>query len=190
MTEKALTASMEDYLETIFTLEKTRKVARVKEIAQRMEVRMSSVSGVLKILAKRQMIEHEKHGYAELTPAGTKVARMIHQRHQALNEFLVRILGMTSKTADNDACGIEHAISRTTMKRLLEFIEFIKICPRVGTHWLEHFIRYCKHGKKQPKGCIKCLSQCIDKANTKINELASKKSVTFQCEKIDQFARR
>lgn len=182
MLKKALTSTMEDYLEAIYNLEKVHKVARVKEIAQWMKVEMSSVSGILKTLAKKKMIKHEKHSYVELTPEGAKIARVIHQRHKDLTDFLVRILGMDYKTAEGDACRIEHAISRTTMKRLREFIEFIKVCPRAGAHWLEHFIRYCEYSKKQPQGCVKCLSQCIDETTIKIKELENKGVATFPCE--------
>lgn len=180
--KKPLTPSMEDYLEAIFNLEQLHKVARVKDIAEWMKVKMSSVTGILKTLTRKKMIIHEKHGYVELTTEGKRAARLIHQRHKDLTDFLVRILGMNYRMAEGDACRIEHAISRTTMKRLRKFIEFIKVCPRAGAHWLEHFIRYCEYGKRQPEGCVECLSQCIDESTSKIKELEDKKVATFQCE--------
>lgn len=185
VSNKLLTPSMEDYLEAIYNLERMHKVARVKEIAEWMKVEMPSVSGILKTLARKKMVKHEKHGYVELTPEGTKVASMIYQRHKDLSDFLVRILGMDYKTAEDDACRIEHAISRASMERLLEFVKFINICPRAGTHWLKHFIRYREYAEKQPQGCIECLSQCVDETATKIKELKDKQVTTFQCEKVN-----
>ncbi len=182
MTKQTLTSSMEDYLEAIYNLEQTHKVARVKDIAQWLKVKMPSVSELLKILAQKKMIKHKKHGYVELTPAGNKIAGQIHKRHNDLTDFLSRILGLHNRTAEADACRIEHAISHPTMKRLREFIEFINVCPRAGTHWLEHFVRFCTHGKKQPLGCVQCLSQCIKESTSKIKELKYKKTATFACE--------
>jgi len=46
--EMELSESVEDYLETILDLEKTNKVARAKDIAERMGFRQGSVTGALK----------------------------------------------------------------------------------------------------------------------------------------------
>ncbi len=52
---------MEDYLETILLLERANKVARVKEIAERMSVQMPSVTAALKALKTRGLVEYEKN---------------------------------------------------------------------------------------------------------------------------------
>jgi len=154
---------MEDYLEAIYNLEKLNKVARVKDIAKWVDVKMPSVSGALKPLIEKGLVRHEKHGYVELTPEGAKAAERVHQRHKALSEFLAQVFGLDCQTAEADACKMEHVLSPATMERFLRFAEFVNVCPRAGTHWLEHFARYCQHGAERPHGCEKCLTTCMDK---------------------------
>ena len=55
ITEKPLTYVMEDYLEAIFDLDQEKKFIRVKDIAKRMDVKMPTVSSMLKTLSDRAM---------------------------------------------------------------------------------------------------------------------------------------
>jgi len=54
---------MEDYLEAISFIEEEKEVARVGEIARALEVKSSSVNAMIKTLAKRNLVKHEKYGY-------------------------------------------------------------------------------------------------------------------------------
>jgi DtxR family Mn-dependent transcriptional regulator len=121
---KTLTSSMEDYLEAIRNLEKDKGVVRVKNIARELKVKMSSVSGALETLAKEELISHEKYGYIELTDKGERLADAICSRHQTLFKFLTEVLGVDSKTADEDACKMEHNVSPLALKKLVEFLEY------------------------------------------------------------------
>ena len=118
-----LTSSMENYLETIRNLGKGKGVARVKNIARELKVKMSSVSGALETLAKEGLISHEKYGYIELTNRGERLAEAICSRHQTLFKFLTEVLGVDPKTADEDACKMEHTVSPLVLEKLVEFVE-------------------------------------------------------------------
>ena len=120
----SLTAAMEDYLELIYTLGKNGKVVRVRDIAREMNVRMPSVTSMLNKLSSRDLIIHEKYEYVELTQDGAGIAREINLQHQIIFNFLTNVLKIDSKTADQDACKMEHAVSPITLKRLVEFMEF------------------------------------------------------------------
>lgn len=120
---KTLTSSMEDYLEAIRNLEKDKGVVRVKNIARELKVKMSSVSGALETLVKEGLISHEKYGYIELTGKGERLADAICSRHQTLFKFLTEILGVDPKTADEDACKMEHTVSPPVLEKLVEFVE-------------------------------------------------------------------
>ncbi len=63
----ALTSAMEDYLEAIYHLEQERRIARVRDIANRLSVKMSSVSSALKTLDARGLIRYDPHQYITLT---------------------------------------------------------------------------------------------------------------------------
>lgn len=118
-----LTSSMENYLETIRNLEKDKGVVRVKNVAQELKVRMSSVSGALETLAKEGLISHEKYGYIELTNEGKRLAEAICSRHWTLFKFLTEVLGVDPKTADEDACKMEHTVSPLVLEKLVELVE-------------------------------------------------------------------
>ena len=120
----SLTAAMEDYLELVYTLGKNGKVVRVRDIAREMNVRMPSVTSMLNKLSSRGLIIHEKYEYVELTKDGAGIAREINLQHQIIFNFLTNILKIDSKTADQDACKMEHAVSPLTLKRLVDFMEF------------------------------------------------------------------
>ena len=151
--EMALTNSMEDYLEAISILEEKKRYVRVKDIAKQMKVKMPSVTEALKSLARKNLVNHERYEYVELTEQGTMVAQEIRRRHDAILKFLTEVLNMDPETAERDACGIEHAISPTALDRLLKMIECIKECPRGTPECLRRFEYYVEYGEKPPIAC-------------------------------------
>ena len=58
-----LSASQEDYLETIFNLTADSAVARSREIADKLGVTASSVTGALRSLAQKELIHYQPYGY-------------------------------------------------------------------------------------------------------------------------------
>ncbi len=133
-----LTESLEDYLETIYELQRTRSSVRVKDIADVAGVKMPSVSAALQGLKDRNLIDHEPYGAVTLTEEGRRTAEFLVRRHHTLTAFLRDILGLDEEQAETEACGIEHALSPMTLSRLLALIDFIERCPRGGERWLEH----------------------------------------------------
>jgi DtxR family Mn-dependent transcriptional regulator len=151
--EKPLTSTMEDYLEAIFNLDKDKKVVRVRDIAKRLDVKMPTVTSMLKTLSNRRLVNYEKYEYVELTAAGTDVGREMHRRHQILLKFLTEILKIEIETADEEACKMEHTLSPNTLDSFTDFMAFIQTCPRVGESWLHRFEEYRRHGSR-PEKCV------------------------------------
>lgn len=141
---KTITPAMEDYLELILKLKQENKVARVRDIAKGLNVKMPSVTSMLNNLAKRNFISHEKYEYADLTASGLKKAKEAVFKHMILFNFLNNILKVNIRQADSDACRMEHTISPVTLKKLIGFIEFIESCPGVGSECLEYFKSNCR----------------------------------------------
>ena len=150
--EQMLTPTMEDYLEAIFNLDKSKKFVRVKDIAYRMDVKMPTVTSMLKTLSGKGLANYKKYEYVELTAEGVKVGREICRRHQLLFRFLTDILKIESKTADEEACRMEHSLSAGTLSSLTDFMSFIQACPRTGESWLAQFEEYRLHGGR-PENC-------------------------------------
>ena len=121
-----LTPSMEDYLETILLLEQKNRVARVKDIAERLSVQMPSVTGALKTLKGRELVDYEKNSFINLTPKGLKLAKAILSRHEILVEFFREALGLEGESAENQACMVEHAIEQDTAVRFRNLTGWIQ----------------------------------------------------------------
>ena len=151
MLGKPLTSTMEDYLEAIFDLDKEKKVVRVKDIAKRMDVKMPTVSSMLKTLNNRGLVNYEKYEYVELTKDGANVGREMRRRHEILHRFLTELLKIDSQTADEEACKMEHALSAATLDSLIDFMAFIQSCPRAGESWLHYFEEYRSDGRDPVK---------------------------------------
>ena len=168
--EDNLTPTMEDYLEAIYILSKEKRVVRVKDIAERLEVKMPTVTGMLKTLSDKGMIDHEKYEYLELTGKGSHIGSQIDHRHQLLKSFLIDILQINHDQADEDACKMEHAVSPTTLERIVEFMEFIENCPRSGSDWLDLFNEYRRQEMPREK-CLEKMKDFVDKYSAKIKAM-------------------
>ena len=155
----SLTSSMEDYLEAIYHLEKDRRIARVRDIASRLGVKMSSVSSALKSLSSRGLISYDPHQYITLTQTGIERAEEIVRRHEILRRFLVRILQVDGEVAEENACRMEHHLDPEVTEKLVDFMEFIEMCPVDQRRWLEDLTN----------GCDDCVS-CLEDAKKKIRE--------------------
>ena len=133
--EKILTSVMEDYLEAIYDLNNEKKFIRVKDIARRMDVKMPTVTSMLKTLNDRGLVHYEKYEYVELTENGTDVGREMRRRHGILMDFLTNILKIDPIVADQEACKMEHTLSNATMDSMTNFIAFIQMCPWPAGSW-------------------------------------------------------
>lgn len=157
--EKPLTSVMEDYLEAIFDLNTEKKVVRVKDIARRLDVKMPTVSSMLKTLRDRGLVNYEKYEYVELTRTGSEVGEEMHRRHDILLKFLTEVLKVDATVADDEACKMEHVLSEETLASLTDFMAFIQECPRAGDSWLRFFETYREHGRN-PEQC-RSRSECF-----------------------------
>ncbi len=149
-----LTQSKEDYLEAILVISLEKKWVRVSDLADYLGVKMSSVAAGVRFLAEKELVNHEKYGYIELTREGVRVAKQVYTRHKTLYKFLHDFLGLSEPVAWRDACRMEHVLDAKTMKRLLRFLEFIETCPEGEPLWLSNFHSSLKTGKR-PEPCLR-----------------------------------
>lgn len=109
--------SAENYLETILMLSKKLPVVRSVDIANELDFKKSSVSIAMKNLREGGKITVTQAGYIYLTDSGREIAEMIYERHQWLTNWLVS-LGVDSNIAAEDACKMEHVISKESFEAL------------------------------------------------------------------------
>jgi len=145
-TKNTLTASQEDYLEAIYHISAEKMAARAKDIAGRLDVRASSVTGALRTLGAMGLINYAPYDLVTLTDEGRGIALEIVRRHQALENFLVNVLGVKAQEADEAACKMEHSIPKAIVDRLVKYAEYVNKCPKGGITWDSGFGYYCKHG--------------------------------------------
>lgn len=114
--------SAENYLETILILSKVLPVIRSVDIANELGFKKSSVSIAMKNLRKNQYIIVDDRGLICLTESGKTIAEMIYERHQFISSWLEK-LGVPKEIAAQDACKIEHVISKESFDAIKSYIK-------------------------------------------------------------------
>ena len=118
----ALHQSGEDYLEAILALREERGNVRSIDVAQHLGYSKPSISRAMSILKANGYLIMEKDGHLKLTEEGERVAQSIYERHRFLTQWLMA-LGVSTETAEEDACKIEHNISEETFQCLKAHVE-------------------------------------------------------------------
>ncbi|MCD7742052.1 MAG: metal-dependent transcriptional regulator [Ruminococcus sp.] len=118
---KKIYESGENYLETILILQNRGVDVRSIDIVHEMDLSKPSVSRAMSILKEGGFINIDDGGYITFTDEGRNVAETIYERHRVLTDWLVDI-GVDEKTAAQDACRIEHAISAESFSKLKEHL--------------------------------------------------------------------
>ena len=114
--------SVENYLETILMLSQNGNKVRSIDIVNELDYSKPSVSVAMKNLRLKGYIETDAGGYIKLTEEGKKIAESMYERHMLISDWLI-FLGVDRKTAVNDACKMEHAMSEKTFLALKDHIE-------------------------------------------------------------------
>lgn len=109
--------SAENYLETILMLSQELPVVRSVDIANELGFKKSSVSIAMKNLREKNHITVSDAGFITLTESGREIAEMIYERHKFLSSWLIK-LGVDEKIASEDACKIEHIISKESFEAI------------------------------------------------------------------------
>ena len=109
--------SAENYLETILILSRKLSAVRSVDVANELDFKKSSVSVAMKNLREKGHILVDQYGFIILTPSGREIAEMIYERHQLLSSWLMH-LGVSGETDVEDACRIEHVISKESFQAI------------------------------------------------------------------------
>jgi Mn-dependent DtxR family transcriptional regulator len=110
------TQSVEDYLEAILMVQEEKGLCRAIDIAQHLGFSKPSVSVALRNLENDGSVYRANDGSVQLTAKGRQIAESVLERHRFLTRFLTS-LGVDPETAEEDACGMEHALSPESFER-------------------------------------------------------------------------
>jgi len=122
MTTPQPSEAVQDYLKTIHRLGGDDKPVSPIDIANHLEVRPPSVTGMLKRLAEAGWIEYEPGKGARLSEPGLVEARRVIRRHRLVELFLTRVLGLDWSEVDVEAEALEHAISPRLEQALAAYL--------------------------------------------------------------------
>ncbi|MPN27613.1 Transcriptional regulator MntR [bioreactor metagenome] len=117
-----LQESGEMYLETILVLQKSQPQVRSIDIANHLGYSKPSVSRAVNLLKDNEYISIDSSGHITLLPKGAEIANCIYERHTILTAFLTKI-GVSAKAAAEDACKIEHIISKETFNKIKDHMQ-------------------------------------------------------------------
>jgi DtxR family Mn-dependent transcriptional regulator len=151
-----LSASLEDYLQAVYRIQGAKQAARPTDIAVAVGVNNSSVTGALRTLSGRGLVNYAPYDVITLTPEGMRLAEEVVRRHDVLLRFFTDVLNAEAEAAEATACRVEHVVSDEILDRLVRFVEFLEICPRAGAGWIREFWERCGAGETF-EACGACL---------------------------------
>jgi len=128
LTKTVLTQSVQDYLKAIFKLQ-TDDAVSTTEISKEMDVSGASVTGMLKRLSSMGLVDYNSYKGVRLTDFGTKIALEIIRHHRLLELYLKEKLGYSLDKVHEEACRLEHVISREFADKINELLGDPKFDP-------------------------------------------------------------
>ncbi len=134
-----LSASLEDYIETIYHIVEEKQVARAKNIADHLGVSRASVTEALRTLSSKGLINYAPYEVITMTSAGRIVAEDVIFRHTTLKKFFTEILTIDEETAEDGACKIEHAAPPQVINRMIDFMKFVNSSPDLEESLINNF---------------------------------------------------
>jgi DtxR family Mn-dependent transcriptional regulator len=140
--KQKLSASLEDYLEAIFNLADQAQGARSKDIAAKLGVARSSVTGAVQMLREKGLANYRPYGSITLTDPGQSAAAEVVRKHNILTSFFADILGVDADAAEEAACRAEHALGPEIIGRLVSFIAFVAERQKDGQNMAEEFRQF------------------------------------------------
>lgn len=127
--EELLSATVEEYLETIYNMTMESEVVIGARLAERFRVAAPSVTEMLKRLVRDGYVAMNGKRHIMLTEAGNKAAEAVLRRHRLTERFLVDMLGMQWHEVHEEACRLEHFISGAVEARVIASLNNPLTCP-------------------------------------------------------------
>jgi len=129
MLEMELSSEAEEYVETIYRLQKRSGVAKTNELAAELHVVPGSITNTIEHLEKHNLVEHEPYRGVRLTAKGERLALEILRRHRLAERLLIDVLHAEWSDVHEEACKLEHALSKETTMLLEKRLGYPKFCP-------------------------------------------------------------
>ena len=163
-TEESLSATVEEYLETIYNMSAEDEVVIGARLAEKFHVSAPTVTEMLKRLVRDGYIDMDAKRQVTLTEEGNKAAEAVLRRHRLTERFLVDMLGMQWHQVHEEACRLEHFISGAVEDRVLASLNYPTTCP---------------HGNPIPGSVKNARTYLRDQGAVRLSTLAINESATI-----------
>lgn len=140
-----ISKSTEEYLKTIYVLQKQNGIIRVTDIAQKMQCTKPSVNKAIKQLSEKGYVNYETYGKIEITQDGTRLAKKVLEAYDIIYVFLTELLGIEREEAKLEAEKMKKSIDDNTLNKLAKYVQ-----NTLGIQSLE-----CNYDINNEK-CIEC----------------------------------
>ena len=124
-----LSDAVEEYLEAIHRFAGYGDGPTTTRLAEHLNVKPASVTGMLKRLADLGLIIYQRYGRIKLTPAGDRLAHAVVRRHRLAERFLTDVLEVPLAQVHDEACRLEHALSADVAGRIADKLGDPELCP-------------------------------------------------------------
>ncbi len=165
-TEETLSATVEEYLETIYNMAMEDEIVIGARLAERFRVSAPTVTEMLKRLVRDGYIEMDNKRQVSLTEAGNQAAEAVLRRHRLTERFLVDMLGMQWHQVHEEACRLEHFISGAVEARVIASLNNPTTCP---------------HGNPIPGSVANARSYLKDQGAVRLSTLSVNETATILC---------
>ncbi len=133
-----ITAGLEDYLEAIYIAKIENKAVKGAELAKMLNISRASVSEALSKLVSKGLINYESYGTVTLTPKGTLEGKKVYDTHKILKTFFQTVLNISPDEASENACKIEHIISKNILDEMQKFSNYCIENPNIIREYLNN----------------------------------------------------
>src|SRR3989475_10147300 len=163
-TEEPLSATVEEYLETIYNMAMEDEIVIGARLAERFRVSPPTVTEMLKRLVRDGYVEMDNKRQVTLTEAGNQAAEAVLRRHRLTERFLVDMLGMQWHQVHEEACRLEHFISGAVEDRVIASLNNPTTCP---------------HGNPIPGSVANARTYLKDQGAVRLSSLANSETATI-----------
>ena len=164
--EEPLSATVEEYLETVYNMSMEDEVVIGARLAEKFRVAPPTVTEMLKRLVRDGYIEMDNKRQVTLTESGNQAAEAVLRRHRLTERFLVDMLGMQWHQVHEEACRLEHFISGAVEARVITSLNNPTTCP---------------HGNPIPGSVVNARSYLKDHGAIRLSTVPTGGVVTILC---------
>src|SRR3989454_10986102 len=164
--EEPLSATVEEYLETVYNMSMEDEVVIGARLAEKFRVAPPTVTEMLKRLVRDGYIEMDNKRQVTLTESGNQAAEAVLRRHRLTERFLVDMLGMQWHQVHEEACRLEHFISGAVEARVISSLNNPTTCP---------------HGNPIPGSVANARNYLKDHGAVRLSSLANREQATILC---------